>query len=130
MRRFMASLLLGLTLVGGAAGSAFAVQSAQPVIKTEIWLDGALVRTILPPASTPGEGTDPFFMVPGTGGVAAVGPGDAGYRGGHWAVYVVSWNVAMYPLTSHAAIMAAHAAGDIGVTRRADLDFLCPIRGH
>ena len=62
MRRLMASLFLGLTLVGGAAGSALA---AQPV-KTQIWLDGALVRTILPPASTPGEGTDPFFMVPGT----------------------------------------------------------------
>lgn len=69
-------------------------------------------------------------MVPGTGGVAAVGPGDRGYRGGHWAVYVVSWNVAMYPLTSHQAIMAAHAAGDVDVTRVAAADFLCPIQGH
>ena len=126
MKRLMASLLLGLTLVGGAAGSALA---AQPV-KTQIWLDGALVRTILPPASTPGEGTDPFFMVPGTGGVAADGPGDRGYHGGHWAVYVVSWNVDQYPLTSHEAIMAAHGAGDIEVTRNAAADFLCPIRGH
>ena len=126
MRRFMASLLLGLTLVGGAAGSAFATEP----VKTQIWLDGALVRTILPPASTPKEGTDPFYMVPGTGGVAAVGPGDAGYRGGQWAVYTVSWNVAPYQLRSYDAIMAAHAAGDIGITRRADLDFLCPIQGR
>lgn len=126
MRRLMASLFLGLTLVGGAAGSAFATEP----VKTQIWLDGAQVRTILPPAATPGEGTDPFFMVPGTGGVAADGPGERGYHGGHWAVYVVSWNVDQYPLTSHEAIMAAHAAGDIEVTRNAAADFLCPIRGR
>ena len=124
MRRLMASMFLGLTLVVGATTSALA---AQPV-KTEIWLDGALVRTILPPAATPLEGTDPFFMVPGTG-VAAVGPGDTGYHGGHWAVHVVSWNVALYPLTSYDAIMAAHMAGDIEITRIADADFLCPIHG-
>lgn len=126
MRRLLTSLVLGLALVGGAATTALA---GQPV-KTEIWLDGQLVRTIVPPAALPKEGTDPFFMVPGTGGVAAVGPGDPGYHGGRWAVYVVSWNVAQYPLTSYAAIMAAHGAGDIDVTRNAAADFLCPIRGR
>lgn len=130
MRRLMASLLLGLTLVGGAAGSAFATEP----VKTQIWLDGALVRTILPPASMPKEGTDPFYMVPradgGVDGVAAVGPGDAGYRGGRWAVYTVSWNVAPYELRSYDAIMAARTADDIEITRRADLDFLCPIQGR
>jgi len=126
MRRFAASLFLGLIITGGAAGSVFA---GQPV-KTHIWLDGAQVRTIVPPAATPGEGTDKFYMVPGTGGVASVGPGDVGYHGGHWAVYVVSWNVAMRPLTSQSAIMAAQLAGDIGVTRVAAADFLCPIQGQ
>lgn len=67
-----------------AAALASPVLGATPV-KTQIWLDGELVRTILPPAASPQEGTDPFFMVPGTGGVAAVGPGDRGYHGGHWA---------------------------------------------
>lgn len=126
MRRLLTSLLLGLVLVGGAATTALA---GQPT-KTEIWLDGALVRTIVPPAASPQEGTDPLFMVPGTGGVAAVGPGDRGYHGGQWAVYVVSWNVAQYPLTSSSAIMTAHGAGDIDITRAAAADFLCPIRGH
>ncbi len=65
-------------------------------------------------------------MALGTGGVAAVGPGGPGYHGGHRAVYVVSWNVAHYPLTSYGAIMA----GDIGITRNAAADFLCPIRGQ
>ena len=81
-------------------------------------------------AANPGEGTESFFMVPGTGGVAAVGPGDPGYHGGHWAVYVVNWNVAQYPLTSYEAIMAAHTAGHIRITRNAAADFLCPIRGQ
>ena len=45
-------------------------------------------------------------------------------------VHVVSWNVPMYPLTSYDAIMAAHAAGDIDITRVAEADFLCPIQGH
>ncbi len=126
MRRLMATLLLGGALMASSATSVFA---AEP-IKTQILLDGAQVRTILPPAATPGEGTDKFFMVPGTGGVAAVGPGDGGYHGGHWAVYVVSWNVATYPLTSDEAIVAAEADGDIEIARNAGADFLCPIQGH
>jgi hypothetical protein len=124
MRRSMVGVALALGLLLGIGGTALA---GQPV-KTTIWLDGALVRTILPPAASPQDGTDPFYMVPGTGGVAAVGPGDAGYHGGRWQVYLVSWNVAMVPLTSDEAIAEAAAAGDITITRAAQLDFLCPIQ--
>jgi hypothetical protein len=124
MRRSLTSVALTFGLLLGLGGVAVA---GQPV-KTTIWLDGALVRTILPPAASPQDGTDPFFMVPGTGGVAAVGPGDAGYHGGRWQVYLVSWNVAMVPLTSDEAIAEAAAAGDITITRAAELDFLCPIQ--
>lgn len=124
MRRILTSSLLAFTLIASAAGAALA---GQPV-KTTIWLDGEQVRTILPPAASPQEGTDPFYMVPGTGGVAAVGPGSSGYHGGHWQVYLVSWNVAQYPLTSVEAILEAEAAGDISISRAADLDFLCPIQ--
>jgi len=123
MRRILASTTLALALLGSLAGAA---QGGQAVTTT-IWLDGAQVRTILPPAASPQEGTDPFYMVPGTGGVAAVGPGSAGYHGGHWQVFLVSWNVAQYPLTSVAAILAAEAAGDVSISRAPDLDFLCPI---
>ena len=73
---------------------------------------------------------DPFYKVPGTGGVAAVGPGSDGYHGGHWAVYLVSRNVnvAQRTLTSAAAIDEAFLAGEITITRAADQDFLCPIQ--
>lgn len=124
MRRLLTSSALAVALLASVAGGALA---GRPV-KTTIWLDGVQVRTILPPAAFPKEGTDPFYMVPGTGGVAAVGPGSAGYHGGHWQVYLVSWNVAMYPLTSADAIAAAESAGDIEIDRAAELDFLCPIQ--
>ena len=124
MRRTLASVMLALALLVSLAGGAVA---GGPV-KTTIWLDGFQVRTILPPAASPQEGTDPFYLVPGTGGVAAVGPGSAGYHGGHWQVFRVSWNVAQYPLTSVTAIVAAGAIGDISVSRATDLDFLCPIQ--
>lgn len=124
MRRTLVASLLSVVVVLGLAGTALA---GQPV-KTTIWLDGVMVRTILPPAASPKDGTDPFYMVPGTGGVAAVGPGDAGYHGGHWQVYLVSWNVPMYPLTSDEAIADAEDLGDITITPAPELDFLCPIQ--
>jgi hypothetical protein len=124
MRRSITSVALALGLLLGLAGGAFA---GKPV-KTTIWLDGEMVRTILPPAASSKEGTDPFYMVPGTGGVAAVGPGDAGYHGGHWQVFLVSWNVPMYALTSDEAIAEAEDDGDITITRAAEMDFLCPIQ--
>lgn len=124
MRRILASGALAGALLVSISGGALA---GQPV-KTTIWLDGVQVRTILPPAATPQEGTDPFYMVPGTGGVASAGPGSAGYHGGHWQVYLVSWNVTPYPLTSVSAILTAEDAGDVSITRAPELDFLCPIQ--
>ncbi|HEV8696211.1 MAG TPA: hypothetical protein VGQ89_00850 [Candidatus Limnocylindrales bacterium] len=124
MPRTIMTSALAVALLLGLAGTALA---GQPV-KTTIWLDGAQVRTILPPAASPQDGTDPFYMVPGTGGVAAVGPGDAGYHGGHWQVYLVVWNVTQRPLTSDEAIAEAALAGDITITRASELDFLCPIQ--
>ena len=125
MNRIVVALALALSLSLTLATPSAA---ASPVHFGEIWLDGALVRTLLPPAALATEGTAPFYMVPGTGGVAGSGPGDADYRGGAWMVNVVTWNTTMRPLTSQAAILAARAAGDITVTRNATLDFRCPIQ--
>lgn len=125
MKRIFVALALALSLSLTLATPSVA---ASPVHFGEIWLDGSLVRTLLPPAALVQEGTAPFYMVPGTGGVAGSGPGDIDYRGGAWKVYVVTWNTTMRPLTSQAAILAARAAGDITVTRNATLDFRCPIQ--
>ena len=124
MRRLFMSAFMVTALLASVAGTAFAGQPERGTI----WLDGAQVRTLLPPSATPNEGNDPFYKVPGTGGVAAVGPGSDGYHGGHWKVYLVSWHVSMRPLTSAAAILAAANAGDVSITRASDQDFLCPIQ--
>ena len=95
--------------------------------------NGSMVRTVVPPAATPQEGTDPFYAFPGGGaagqkGVVGVAPGARGYHGGHWAFHAVTWNVAPYLLTSEAAVLAAASAGDVAVTRLPANDFKCPIQ--
>lgn len=121
-----------ITAIALAAAFALAAAPApaiagSPVHFAQIYLNGTLTRTLLPPAASPSEGTDAFYIVPGVGGVAAVGPGDIGYHGGHWKVFVVSGGITP-DLTSEAAILAAATAGTITLTRNADADFLCPIQ--
>lgn len=97
------------------------------------YYQGRIVRTVVPPASTPQEGSDDFFAFPAGGAtgqkaIVAVAPGDVGYHGGHWKFHAVTWNVTPYLLTSAEAVAAAAATGDVTVTRVADNDFKCPIQ--
>jgi hypothetical protein len=93
---------------------------------------GRVVRTVVPPASTPQEGRDNFYAFPGGAagqkGVVAVVPGDPAYHGGHWAFHAVTFNVTPYLLTSEGAVLAAAAAGDVAIARAAANDFRCPIQ--
>ncbi len=97
------------------------------------YYNGAVVRTVVPPASFPNAGRDPFYGFPGGAaagqkGVVGVAPGALGYHGGHWAFYAVTWNVTSYLLISQAAVWTAAGAGDVTVTRVPANDFLCPIQ--
>ena len=125
MRRFIASAVLAALTLAIASLPALA---GSPVERGMIWLNGAQVRTLLVPATLPYGGIDDFYRVPGTGGVAAVGPGTGDYHGGAWKVFDVTWNVSSYPLTSATAVVAAAAAGKVTITRNADADFRCPIQ--
>src|SRR6058998_724252 len=74
------------------------------------YYNGAIVRTVVPPASTPREGTDNFYAFPdgaaaGQKGVVAVAPGAPSYHGGHWKFFAVTFNVTPYLLTSEAAVL-------------------------
>jgi hypothetical protein len=94
---------------------------------------GRVVRTVVPPASTPQEGRDNFYAFPsgaaaGQKGVVGVVPGDPNYHGGHWAFHAVTFTVTPYLLTSEQAVVAAAAAGDVSITRVAANDFRCPIQ--
>lgn len=126
MRRLITGLVLTSLLVIASVAPTFA---AKPPTGT-LYLDGAEVRTIVPPASMPQAGRDNLYLVPDQFPVAATGPGDRDYHGGKWAVHEVSFNVSPYPLTSEEAVLAAAQAGDVTVVRLPGADFKCPIQGR
>lgn len=94
----------------------------------QLYLDGNVVHTIVPPARVPHGGRDPIYVVPGQLAVAGVGPGDQDYHGGQWAVYAVTWVADSYLLRSAADVLVALQAGDIEVKRVAEADNRCPIQ--
>jgi len=94
----------------------------------QLYHDGDIVRTIVPPAAMTKEGVDNFYVVPDQLAVAAVPPGDTDYHGGKWAFHSVTWNVAPYLLTSEEAVLQAETDGDITITRMPEKDFKCPIQ--
>lgn len=127
-----------LKIAIAAATAVAALVVAIPAMATTgkgfLFHDGAVVGTVVTPASVPaGSGTDPFFEVTngaaGQLGIAGVAPGDGPYHGGRWQVWLVTFNdgVTPYLLTSDEAVAAAQAAGDVTVTRAPDADFLCPV---
>jgi hypothetical protein len=99
-----------------------------------LYYNGTIVRTVVPPAAFPNTGIDNFYKVTngvaGQLGIASVAPGADGYHGGHWKVFSVTFNVEATPvlLTSQAAVLAAQNAGTVTVTRNASADFLCPVQ--
>jgi hypothetical protein len=99
-----------------------------------LYYNGTIVHTVVPPAAFPNTGLDNFYKVSngaaGQLGIASVAPGADGYHGGHWKVFIVTFNQDATPalLTSQAAVLAAQSAGTVTVTRNASADFLCPVQ--
>src|SRR5712692_279797 len=99
-----------------------------------LYYNGMIVRTVVPPAAFPNAGIDNFYKVTngvtGQLGIASVAPGADGYHGGHWKVFTVTFNpdTTHILLTSQAAVLAAQSAGTVTVTRNASADFLCPVQ--
>ena len=98
----------------------------------ELYYEGEVVRTVVPPASMPQEGRDNLYVINEGASeqrpVIAVAPGDTDYHGGQWAFHSVTWNVDPYLLTSEADVLAAEGAGDISITRVPENDFKCPVQ--
>src|SRR5574338_410784 len=99
-----------------------------------LYHDGAVVRTLVPPSAFPNEGRDALYEVTNGAsdqlGIASVAPGERGYHGGAWAVYVVTFNsgVGPYLLKSQQDVVDAQGAGDVTVIRAAGMDFRCPLQ--
>jgi hypothetical protein len=98
----------------------------------QLYDNGTVVRTVIPPAAAPQTGTDNLYAimggVSGQLAVIAVAPGAPGYHGGQWAFHAVTWNTTPYLLTSEAQVLAAQGAGDVSIQRIPANDFKCPVQ--
>ncbi len=99
-----------------------------------LYYNGMIVRTVVPPSAFPNEGRDNFYKVvngvSGQLGITAVAPGSGDYHGGAWKVFTVTFNQGVTPvlLTSAQAVLTAQSSGMVTVTRNAAADFRCPIQ--
>jgi hypothetical protein len=108
---------------------------AKPPRTGQLYYDGMVVRTLVPSAKPlQKEGIDPLYafpddMVDGVAqySVTRYAPGDKEYKGGHWAVWVATWNVDPYVIMSYDEVMDAINDGDISVARAPENDVLCPV---
>jgi hypothetical protein len=105
---------------------------AQNVGFGQLYYEGQVVRTVVPPAQMTQEGRDNLYAIMGGAAgqlpVIAVAPGAHGYHGGQWAFHSVTWNTTPYLLTSASAVLAAGSAGDVTITRVRANDFKCPVQ--
>ena len=125
---------IAVLAVAGALAFGMAGQATAASTKALLFYKGEVIRTVAVTAPIPHQGRDPLYNVTngvdGQLGITAVAPGDAGYHGGQWAVYLVTFNegVTPYLLTSQQAVLDAEAAGDVTVTRAPELDNRCPVQ--
>jgi hypothetical protein len=108
---------------------------AKPQRTSQLYYNDTVVRTLVPsgkPLKNPG--IDPLYAFPNDEvdgmpqySVTRYAPGDKEYKGGHWAVWIVTWNTEPYLITSYSGIQTAIADGDIDVTRNEAADVLCPV---
>ncbi len=97
-----------------------------------LYYEDEVVRTVVPPASTPNQGRDNFYVVTNGVemqlGVAAVAPGDQDYHGGDWKVIAVTFVGEPQLLTSEADVVEAWFLGLVELTPMPSADFKCPIQ--
>ena len=99
-----------------------------------LYYNGTIVRTVVPPSAFPNEGRDNFYKVTngasGQLGITGAAPGSGNYHGGAWKVFTVTFKEGATPvlLTSENAVLSAQSAGMVTVTRNAAADFRCPVQ--
>jgi hypothetical protein len=126
--------MLVLAVLFVFAVPAHATSTSAEVGFGHLFYNDNIVRTVVTPVAIPNQGTDNFYKVTngatGQLGIASVAPGADGYHGGHWKVFIVTFNaeVAPFLLKSQAEVLSAQTAGSVTVTRAGTADFLCPVQ--
>jgi hypothetical protein len=134
MRARAGTRLAAILIAGGAFLAVPATSALASATHGTVFFNGQVVGTVVTPAAVPNGGTDPFYEVSGgvAGqlGIAGDGPGSPDYRGGLWAVNVVTFTPGTTPflLTSAQAVLTAQSRGQVTVTRDPAADFRCPLQ--
>src|SRR5215471_17840843 len=134
MRARAGTRLAAILIAGGAFLAVPATSALASATHGKMFFNGQVVGTMVTPAAVPGGGTDPFYEVSGgvAGqlGIAGDGPSSPDYRGGLWAVNVVTFTPGTTPflLTSAQAVLTAQSRGQVTVTRDPAADFRCPLQ--
>ena len=125
-------LIIGILAMTSIVIFSFPAAAKKGALFGELYYNGEIVRTVIPPASMPFQGRDNIYPIDGGAEgqlpVAAVAPGDRDYHGGKWAVHLVEWIETPYLLTSEAEILEALANNEVTITRLSGNDFKCPIQ--
>jgi hypothetical protein len=133
MKRLI-SIIAALGLLLGIAVSPAAAGLGPP--HAGFYVDGTVYRTIGTPTDLSGTGApassfDTLYQLdePGTGllDVATAAPGDAGYNGGRWMVFAVTWNTEPVQLTSDEQVLAYADQGLITISAEPVKLFECPV---
>ena len=129
-RKLVIALLAVVALVVFSLPAAAERKGKGPPAFGNLYYDGEIVRTVVPPAAMPFMGRDNLYAFPNGEQMAitAVAPGDPEYHGGQWALHLVTWEADPYLLTSEDEVLAAADAGDITIERVPENDFKCPIQ--
>jgi len=117
-----------MLIVLGLSIATLGVHAAKQPGLGELYYEGMVVKTIVPPAAMTQEGMEAFYGIPDQRPVIATAPGDKDYRGGKWAFHSVTWNVEPYELTSVLDVLTAWAAFHINIDRVPENDFKCPVQ--
>ena len=129
MRRFFA-LVSGLAVAVTVLAAPVAAGGPPSLA---FYIDGVRYRTVGTPTDFSNTGAPDFTydkifaLGNGLANVAEAAPGDAGFNGGRWAVYPVTWNTTPVQLTSDEQVMEYAGNGWISIASSPARLFFCSV---
>lgn len=129
MRRILAALGAATLLAALVSTAAWAGNGPPGGM---IYAGDQVYRTVVTPTDfsttgAPDSSYEPIYAFPNQTNVALAAPGEAGFKGGRWQVFPVTWNVTPYLITNGPAVLAAAEAGDLTISPTPVKAFECPL---
>lgn len=125
------SILGGLALATALAVGPVSAGNGPPHLA--FYVDGVQYRTVGTPTDLSGTGApahtfDALYAIEGQElAVSEAAPGVAGYNGGRWMRFPVTWNTTPVLITSDEQLFELAEAGDVTIASEPDVQFVCPV---